>query len=114
MSAHTAETQPEPLLIEVLRSKNPQRDVLFTAFDTLKTEQDIQIFFPQYVQSLRNSADPQAVALENIGWLFGYYNDTTIALWRRALPQLILHPLFPLESDLEALLQIAEIPEETR
>ncbi|MBR9705787.1 hypothetical protein GOV14_02010 [Candidatus Pacearchaeota archaeon] len=87
-------------LIQRLKKIDQNRNVLFTAIDTLKTEQEIKEFYKAYVGFLRDDTtdpkvkdDPAGVADQNIGYVLGYYNGDTAIRWLNALPG-TYHPVF--------------------
>lgn len=72
-------------LLEKLQAQNPKRNVAFTAVDQLKEEDQIRLFFQQYIDFLRSNGveEPESVAGINIGYVLGFgYSEETIARWR--------------------------------
>lgn len=82
-------------LLKRLQEKNPDRNVLSTAISDLKDESDLKKFFDQYVEWLKGRVEesPESVALQNIGYAVGYYDQETADRWMKALPG-VSHPIF--------------------
>jgi len=86
--------------LEELSKKDPGRNMVFTAIETLKTSKDIKLFFDEYVQFLKDNGsepkireDARRVAESNIGYILGYYGGDEHALWYGVL-QTVSHPIF--------------------
>ena len=76
-------------IIERLRKAEPDRNVVFTAIDKLKTDQEIIEFYNEYKETNQH-------ADQNIGYILGYYEAKTVNRWFRLLDE-IHHPVFGYE-----------------
>jgi len=75
-------------VLEELKLKEPDRNIVFVAIDHLKDAEDIQQFYQEYCESITTE-----VANENIGYILGYYGKDTMRRWFEALPN-VSHPFF--------------------
>jgi hypothetical protein len=86
-------------LFEQMEKKDPKRNPVFTAIDTLKDPEDIKTFVMEYEEYLiQNTNDSirgreRETARSNVGYILGYYSKETRAFWYQNLPD-VNHPVF--------------------
>jgi hypothetical protein len=76
-----------------LKEQHPEKNVVHSAIRTLRSEQDIEKFFQEYVEQLKvelagreDDRDPVEVARSNVAYLLAGYNDNEIdARWDAVL-----------------------------
>lgn len=71
---------------------NPDRGPVFTAIDTLETEEDITRFHEDYRVYMKREGYDAQTADDNIGYILGYYGEETKKLWYGILE--VSHPIF--------------------
>ncbi len=92
------ETIAKYSFINEAHTKNPHRNFVFTAIESLTNPLDILVFYKQYVQfttefyKLSSSAAEKSVN-ENLGYIVDYYDTEVSALWKESLP-FLEHPIF--------------------
>jgi 1,4-dihydroxy-2-naphthoyl-CoA synthase len=86
--------------IDDFLEKYPNTDPLFIAIERLTLENDIAVFYDEYIDYLKQNganekvrANAKAVANENIGYVLGYYGGKTMKMWMDILPD-VSHPIF--------------------
>ena len=95
-SIYNVQETPELTLVQRLQNKEPDRNVVFTAIEQLKTPEEIKEFYQEYIEWLKTNtelSDPEKVAKENIGYVIGYYSQETANTWMKTLED-IYHPVF--------------------
>ena len=91
-----------PALVE-LAGINRKQNVILTAIQHLRDEEEIQSFFNQFeavVEEIHSGSDGKKAARENVAYLlYNYsYNEKLMRLWLDSLPQ-IAHLFFGRRTD---------------
>ena len=79
-------------LVKKMLEINPERNLVFTAIETLEDSEEIKQFHKEYREYMENEGYDNKVADSNIGYILGYYDKDTWRLWYPLLD--IKHPIF--------------------
>ena len=95
MNKHEKAPISQQNIIKTLQATDPKRHVAFIAIEQLKKREEIQEFYKEYIQLLKDSEvkDPEKIAQQNIGYIVGYYDKETADKWMKTLPN-VSHPVF--------------------
>lgn len=86
-------------LYQEMQDKAPERNPVFTAIETLNTDDEIRQFVKEYEDYIiANTNDTvrgreREVARQNVGYILGYHSDGVMKKWYAALPD-VNHPIF--------------------
>ncbi|MFA5103528.1 MAG: hypothetical protein WC525_10315 [Candidatus Thermoplasmatota archaeon] len=86
-------------LLEDMIQINPERNVVFTAIETLKRPEDIRRFMKEYEDWMLENGDVSTkgreveVARQNVGYILGYFSPEAYKLWYGVLQE-VSHPVF--------------------
>lgn len=97
-----ADERDKPLksILQRLKEKNPDRNIVFTAIEELQDPDEIRMFMDEYIHYVAdNTEDEQAhqdkgkIAGRSVGYALGFYDKPTANRWFSAIKGLE-HPVF--------------------
>ena len=79
-------------IVKKLQEMKPERNVVFTAIESLGSREEIKQFHQEYREYMVDEGFTHEVADSNIGYVLGYYEKDTRNSWNELLD--IVHPIF--------------------